>query len=139
MQQNSFIISGPIQATGDELAYIYPDFETSYFGKFDNLVMKSASEAEVTGHECHESGIVAVNEYEVKSDPVYYYEPPTNVSFGAGPASIVDPYERKWVVVADSGVPDSGQGVFAKKDIPRYRCTSMYSGKEHLPAAVDSG
>jgi hypothetical protein len=33
------------------------------------------------------------------SGPVFYYDPPTNVSFGAGPPNVRDPYEVKWVEV----------------------------------------
>ena len=116
------------QATGDNLSFIYPDMETAFYGKFENFVMKSASEAEVESEECTEEGIIAVSKFSLKSDPIFYYDPPTNVSFGAGPEGVIDPYERKWVEVADSSVPDSGQGVFAKRDFPQFRCTSMYSG-----------
>ncbi len=92
--------------------------------------MKKASEAEVEAEQCTEDGLLAVSEYNLKSEPIFYYQPPTNESFGAGPVGLVDPYELKWVEVEDSSVPDSGQGVFARRDIPQYRCTSMYSGKK---------
>ena len=120
------------QATGDHLAYVYPDLETAFYGKFENFVMKSASEAEIVSTDCSDQGLLVVSEFETKSDPIFYYEPPSNVSFGAGPVGIVDPYETKWVHVADSSVPDSGAGVFARKEIPEFRCTSMYSGIQHL-------
>jgi len=31
------------------------------------------------------------------SGPVFYYDPPTNISFGSGPPNVRDPYEVKWV------------------------------------------
>ena len=82
--------------------------------------------------QCTDDGLLAVSKYTLKSEPIFYYQPPTNESFGAGPAGLVDPYERKWVEVEDSSVPASGQGVFARRDIPQFRCTSMYSGKDSI-------
>ena len=33
--------------TGDSIAYIYPDMETSFLGKFENKLMRRAQEASV--------------------------------------------------------------------------------------------
>ena len=41
---------------------------------------------------------------------------------------VVDPYERKWLKVGISSVPESGEGVFAQRDIPANRSLSLYSG-----------
>ncbi len=41
---------------------------------------------------------------------------------------IVDPYERKWLKISKSSVPESGLGVFALKDIPANRTVAFYSG-----------
>ena len=38
------------------------------------------------------------------------------------------PYERKWLEVRQSGLPDSGEGVFALRDIPSGRCVGLYTG-----------
>jgi len=116
------------KATGDKLAYIYPDMETAFYGTFENLVMKNAKEAEVISLHCQD-GIIAIKEFNVKSNsPSFYYKPPTNESFGAGPVGVIDPYERKWLKLSASGIPNSGQGVFAKRDVPQERAVSLYSG-----------
>jgi hypothetical protein len=116
------------QATGDNLAYIYPDMETAFYGTFDNFVMKNAKEAEVISLHCQD-GLMAVKEFDVKSDgPTFYYEPPTNQSFGAGPVGVIDPYERKWLKLQASGIPNSGQGVFVTRDVPANRTISLFSG-----------
>ena len=65
---------------------------------------------------------------QVSGGPEYYYQPPTNESFGAGPHGVVDPYERKFVRVAESSIPESGEGVFALRDFPPVRVTCWYSG-----------
>ena len=73
-------------ATGDDLSFIYPDMETAFHGTFEDFVMKRAFEAEVTSMKCEVIGIISVDTFLVKNDgPVFYYEPPTNQSFGAGP------------------------------------------------------
>jgi hypothetical protein len=71
--------------------------------------MKRAAEADVVSTKCSDQGLI-VAQFEPKSEPVFYYDPPTNVSFGAGPVGLIDPYEKKWVTVEDSSVPNSGQG-----------------------------
>jgi hypothetical protein len=62
--------------------------------------MKSAKEAEVVGVRCHEDGLPEIADFSLKEDgPTFYYNPPTNESFGGGPDRVEDPYERKWLQV----------------------------------------
>ena len=72
--------------------------------------------------------MIVVSKYSEISGPEFYYEPPSNISFGAGPPGVVDPYERKSVKVAKSSIPESGDGVFALVDFRIKQCTCMYSG-----------
>jgi len=116
------------EATGDGIAFIYGDMNTAFYGKFEKFVMKSTHEAEVLETRCDKDGMIVVSKYSETSGPEFYYEPPTNVSFGAGPPGVVDPYERKSVKVAKSSIPDSGDGVFALVDFRMKQCTSLYSG-----------
>lgn len=60
--------------------------------------------------------------------PVFYYEPPSNVSFGAGPPNVPDPYEAKMVEVKVSSIHGSGEGVYVRKDVPAWRTVAFYSG-----------
>ena len=120
------------EASGDQIAFVYPDMETAFFGSFENFVMKKAKEAEVKSLHCLDD-LVAIKEYKVKLDgPAFFYDPPTNESFGGGLRDglegVVDPYERKLVRVSTSSVPNSGLGVFAIKDILIKRTTNLYSG-----------
>jgi hypothetical protein len=115
-------------ATGDDIAYIYPDMETTLYGKFENFVMKSAHESVVLEASCDEDGLVFISKYSETFGPEFYYQAPTNESFGAGPPGVVDPYERKSVRIAQSSIPKSGEGVFAKRDLPVGQCTCYYSG-----------
>jgi len=47
--------------------------------------MRGAQESTVLNVGCDEDGIMIVTKFEKPSGPVFYYDPPTNESFGAGP------------------------------------------------------
>ena len=44
--------------TGDNIAYIYPDYKTALRGRFEDGVLVEAQEAEVIGAEEDEAGIM---------------------------------------------------------------------------------
>ena len=46
---------------------------------------------------CNADGMIVVTKYSEPSGPFFYYDPPTNESYGAGPPNVRDPYERKWL------------------------------------------
>ena len=116
--------------SGNNISYIYPDMETAFLGKFEDLIMKDAQESAVLGVECDENGLLYVNQYSKPepSSPHFYYEPATNVSYGAGPPGVPDPYERKWLELRTATNPKMGQGVFMKKDAKKGVFISIYHG-----------
>jgi len=116
------------EATGDNLSFIYPDMETALVGKFEDFVMKSAHEAAVIEAACDPNGLVIISIFANMSGPEFYFEAPTNESYGAGPYGVIDPYERKSVEIAESSIPQSGDGVFAIRGFPAGRCSCYYSG-----------
>ena len=61
-----------------------------------------------------------------KSENSFYFDPPTNISFGGGDLT-PDPYETKLLKVGKSQEPNSGDGVFAKRDIPQSGMIAHYS------------
>ena len=46
------------ELTGDNIAYIYPDYKTALRGRFEAGVLVEAQEAEVTGVQEDEAGIM---------------------------------------------------------------------------------
>ena len=52
------------------------------------------------------------------TERIFFYDPPTNESWGGGSKDIRDPYEAKNVVLKESSIPNSGEGVYAIKDLP---------------------
>ena len=116
------------KATGNDIAFIYPDGVTALKGYFENRFMKKAKNVDVEEYACDDSGMLVVKQFsEPLSEEEYFYDPPTNESFGGGPYHIKDPYEDKTVELAPSKVPLGGDGVFLKRDIPHGRISCFYS------------
>jgi len=73
------------EPSGDQLAFIYPDMETAFFGNFTRFVMVEAVEAQVEEVDCNQNGLPTVTKFKVSKGPKYFYKPPSNKCFGAGP------------------------------------------------------
>lgn len=116
------------KATGDDIAFIYPDGETALKGHFEDRYMRKARSVMVKQYGCDENGMFIAKEFsEPLNDHEYFYDPPTNESFGGGSKYIPDPYEEKTVYMGPSSVPESGEGVLLKRDIPKHRISCFYS------------
>ena len=61
------------------------------------------------------------------SEDEFFHDPPTNCSFGGGSLDIPDPYEVKTVYVDASKIPNSGEGVFLRKNLPANHLACFYS------------
>ena len=116
--------------TGSNIMYIYPDMETALLGAFEDRKMKDAQESTVLDLDCDRNGLYYVSQYSIPklNSPHFYYEPPSNISFGAGPPNILDPYERKWLELRAAGHRKIGEGVFTKRHIKPYTLVSSYNG-----------
>ena len=115
-------------ATGGDLVFIYPDGETALKGYFENKIMKKAKNVDVKNYGCDVNGIfVAIEFTEPLKDYEFFYDPCTNESFGGGSKHIQDPYEMKTVKLSTSGLPNSGDGVFLKRDISKDKVACFYS------------
>ena len=110
--------------------YIYPDMETALLGKFEDSKMKDAQESTVLDLGCDRNGLYYVTRYSTPkpSSPHFYYEPPNNISFGAGPPNVLDPYERKWLELRLADNKKMGEGVFTKRDVKKDTLVSSYNG-----------
>lgn len=116
------------EATGDDIAFIYPDGITALKGTFTKRYMKKAKNVDVKAYDCNFDGMLIVKQYSNPlSNDIFVYDPPTNESFGGGSNQIEDPYEKKNVGVATSSVPQSGEGVFLKRDLSKGKVSCFYS------------
>lgn len=115
-------------ATGKDLAFVYPDGETALRGHFANFYMKKARYVKVLKYDCDDYGIPYVLQFtKPLSSEVFFYDPPTNYSFGGGTKAKRDPYEFKNVFSKVSNVPGSGEGVFSKRSLLEGRPACFYS------------
>ena len=116
--------------TGNNISYIYPDMVTALLGKFEDRRMKDAREATVLEIDCDENGLLYVSRYSAieQASPSFYYKPPSNTSYGAGPQGVRDPYEQKWLELKDVNDPKMGEGIFAKKNLEEGVVVASYNG-----------
>lgn len=111
--------------TGDDIAYIYPDFSMAILGKFDDGVLVEGYKCEVLG--CYEDCGMMVPVFTDPSGPSYSFENPTIRNIADHPL-VRDPWEETKVVVDQSRLPQGGEGLFAKKDIERCEVVALYNG-----------
>ena len=132
------ICSRDATISGSSIAYIYPDMETTLLGKFENRQMQDAQESAVLGVDCDEGGLLHVSKYATTNvnSPHFYYEPPSNVSFGAGPRGIRDPYEEKWLELRASKNAGAGEGVYSKRALMAGELAAIYSGYVYTTAQL---
>ena len=59
---------------GDNIAFIYPDYETALVGKFRSGVMEAGWKTRVVGERCNEYGIkeVLFADPDLSEEPMFY-------------------------------------------------------------------
>ena len=117
--------------SGNNISYIYPDMETALVGKFEDRTMLDAKHLKVFEVKCNSNGIPYVHTFtqpEMSIKHTFYYEAPTNKSFGAGPMGVLDPYENSMAEMRVSKIPNAGDGVFIKKNVTKNMVVLLYSG-----------
>ena len=98
--------------SGDNVSFIYPDYDTMFYGEFNDRMMMRAREASLKAIKCV-NGLPIVDKVQLADDnTVYFYQPITNETFGGGPMAKLDPYERKHLELRQSQIPNSGEGKF---------------------------
>ena len=104
--------------SGKDIAYIYPNGETALLGVFEDRIMKKAYYVNVEEYSCNDYGLLYVGKFSSKqSKDIFYFDPPTDVSFGGG-GLMPDPYEAKNLKLGKSSIPNSGDGVIARRNLP---------------------
>ena len=101
---------------------------TKAYGYFEDTFMKNAKYVEIRGYGYDRYGLLKVTKL---TEPIiqneFFYAPPTNESWGGGSKDIRDPYEAKNVVLKESSIPNSGEGVYAVKDLPPQKPAAFLS------------
>ena len=136
-QNNGYLhgIISPIDGTisGDKISYVYPDMETALLGRFEDRIMMDVQESNIEALSYDENGIwkVAIYLPTKSKSPHFYYEPPSNVTFGSGPKGVIDPYERKLLeseATKDTMCSAKKKGVFAGREIVSDKLVSSFVG-----------
>ena len=113
------------ELTGPEIAYLYPDFQTGFLGKFENGVLVNAQAVHL---EC------VVEEYNLliplfsePEGPYFQREISDFVSMTKEPM-LPDPYETEWVEVKPSTVPFANEGLFSRRSVGEGQILAFYNG-----------
>ena len=114
--------------TGDDIAYIYPDYKTALVGAFEDRVMKSARLAEISGTACTDGMLQLQFSQPDPNSQDYHYDPVTSTSMGSH-WHVKEPFEDMMAELGDSTIPEGGQGIFAKHDIVARKVVSFFKGQ----------
>jgi histone-lysine N-methyltransferase SETD7 len=121
--------------TGDNIAYIYPDYVTALVGKFEDKIMKSGRESTITQMTCKD-GIIQASFSQPAEDSVeFFYDPSNNKYMGAMPL-VRDPYEKKNVELQESRIPGAGHGIFAIRNILKGQVCTVFNKARLLCYAI---
>ena len=113
------------QVGGINEAYVYPGARLALVGRFKNNHMESAQASKITRITC--SNNVLKVEFSQPYGPKLHFNPSTNETIGEMPL-VPDPYEEITVKVDTSGVPNSGNGLYAVRNIKKGEVFSFYNG-----------
>ena len=137
-RQNNGYLHGTMSPTdgtisGDRISYVYPDMETALLGRFEDRIMRDAQETNIEAITVDEIGIwkAAIYKQPKPKSPHFYYEPPSNTTFGSGPKGVIDPYERKLLeseATKDTMCSAKKKGVFAGRDIVADKLVASFVG-----------
>ena len=123
--------------TGDNIAFIYPDFSTGLRGTFVRGVLHNATAVDVVAERCYE-GIKEIrmkpSEYE---EEVIWEKEETNVTNIGKNRKVMDPYERKSVYVTPATNPLANEALFARRKFSRGDIVSYYGGQKLSNPAVN--
>jgi len=112
--------------SGEDIAYIYPDLQTAILGKFDDGLLVCGKPAKIVSTDIING--VLVPKFKITSEKIFQRWISTNKDI-ACPPHLCDPYESGLVEVKVSNVAEgSGEGLYAKVDIPENRIISYYNG-----------
>ena len=123
--------------TGENIAYLYPDFTTGFLGNFRAGEFLSGRPAQLSSCYTDSAGVLV---------PVLSPLPsPTHTrrvgNFGDlqdPEARLTDPYEDRNVYVAQSGLVGAEEGLFARRNLEVHQVIAFYNGEKVRPDQVQS-
>ena len=113
------------ELTGDDIAYIYPDFKMAIKGKFIEGELIEGYQCDLIG--CYEDHGMMVPVFSEPTGPAYEFENPSIKNIAMHPL-LRDPWEDSRIYVSQSQLPQGGEGLFAKKDLAAKEVAALYNG-----------
>ena len=113
--------------TGEEIAFIYPDFLTGLRGTFVNGKLQEAYSIEVVAERCKDGMKELKIEVSSEATLIWKREEANATYIGQHPQAM-DPHEKKSVYVDQSFIPRSKEGVFALRKFMPGDLISYFGG-----------
>ena len=118
MQKNGLI-------GGSDEAFIYPGSKLALLGHFKDNHMMSAQAADIIEATCSENVLKLT--FSHPRGPKFHYNLSSNETVGDMPL-VPDPYEAMTIKLETSSVPNSGHGIFTKRDVKEDEILAFYNG-----------
>ena len=114
------------QLTGNNISYIYPDYQSMIVGQFKDGILISGQFAELVDLETTDHNFIYPTfQLKPNSDEILYL--PSNQTFIPKPL-IRDAMEDKFIYVSNSTLDGAGRGVFMKRAARKGSVVAFYNG-----------
>ena len=116
------------ELTGDNIAYIYPDFRTAIRGEYEKGILVTSRLCRVMSSVETAAGvIIPLFGDPIEPDLEYHYDPASHLTISKWPL-LRDPWEESMVEVRQSNMEQAGEGLFAKTDLPAKTIIALFAG-----------
>ena len=117
------------ELTGQDIAYVYPDFQTMIVGNFENGTLISGQSAELVAIVQSKNGLMQVIPGPMNWDDEKFTYSPSNQTYIPFPLKR-DPMEEKFIHVSASSLSSkaAGRGVFLKRNCSNGTLVGFYNG-----------
>ncbi|XP_061408422.1 histone-lysine N-methyltransferase SETD7 isoform X1 [Lethenteron reissneri] len=122
------------EMTGDQVAYVYPDGRTAFYGRFSDGEMISAQPAIILGLDKNEKPRFEVDK---GAGPILCLDKSTSTVISSQPLC-ADLYEKDRVCVGQSLITGAAEGLFAKVDMETGTVAAFYNGTRITHEEVDA-
>ena len=120
--------------SGSRISYVYPDAFTSIVGTFTNGTLVKGKLHELYDIKFKgKSPVPIFREAQLSADSLlkekteFVYEPANQTYLGMN-ALQRDPYEEKYLYIANSNIKGAGRGVFLKRNVRKGEIVGFYNG-----------
>ena len=140
--QGGGCVVGPVDSegrhTGENIAYLYPDFSTGFLGTFRAGQFLSGRAAELSSCYTDIAGVLVPVLRPLLPSPTHTRRVGNFGDLQDPEARLSDPYEDRNVYVAQSGVAGAEEGLFARRNLEVHQVIAFYNGEKVRPDQAQS-